>query len=92
VIEKRTTMKTTRRENVLAAALMGVLTPVTAMLTFSLPRTNVLLGCVHLLLFRRLSHAHVRSLSVPKCRRLEQRKPSAPLLRNQPNAASRAGV
>ncbi len=32
-------------------ALMLMLTMVTSMLTFSLPRTNVLLGCVHLLLF-----------------------------------------
>jgi Ca2+:H+ antiporter len=31
--------------------VMLVLSLVTAMLTFSLPRTNVLLGCVHLLLF-----------------------------------------
>lgn len=31
--------------------VMLLLTLVTAMLTFSLPRTNVLLGCVHLLLF-----------------------------------------
>jgi Ca2+:H+ antiporter len=31
--------------------VMLVLTLVTAILTFSLPRTNILLGCVHLLLF-----------------------------------------
>ncbi len=31
--------------------VMLVLTMITCMLTFSLPRTNVLLGCVHLLLF-----------------------------------------
>jgi Ca2+:H+ antiporter len=31
--------------------VMLVLTLVTGILTFSLPRTNVLLGCVHLLLF-----------------------------------------
>lgn len=31
--------------------VMLVLTMITSMLTFSLPRTNVLLGCVHLLLF-----------------------------------------
>jgi Ca2+:H+ antiporter len=34
-----------------AEMVMLVLTLVTATLTFSLPRTNVLLGCVHLLLF-----------------------------------------
>jgi Ca2+:H+ antiporter len=34
-----------------AEMVMLVLTLVTSMLTFSLPRTNVLLGCVHLLLF-----------------------------------------
>ncbi|MBY0111341.1 MAG: hypothetical protein K2Y21_00860 [Phycisphaerales bacterium] len=34
-----------------AEMVMLVLTLVTAMLTFALPRTNVLLGCVHLLLF-----------------------------------------
>lgn len=34
-----------------AEMIMLVLTLVTATLTFSLPRTNVLLGCVHLLLF-----------------------------------------
>jgi Ca2+:H+ antiporter len=32
-------------------AVLLVLTLLTSMLTFSLPRTNVLLGCVHLLLF-----------------------------------------
>jgi len=32
-------------------AVMLVLTLLTSMLTFSLPRTNVLLGCVHLLIF-----------------------------------------
>jgi Ca2+:H+ antiporter len=31
--------------------VMLVLTMITSMLTFSLPRTNVLTGCVHLLLF-----------------------------------------
>ena len=31
--------------------VMLVLTLLTSILTFSLPRTNVLLGCVHLLLF-----------------------------------------
>jgi Ca2+:H+ antiporter len=31
--------------------VMLVLTLITSMLTFSLPRTNVLTGCVHLLLF-----------------------------------------
>ena len=31
--------------------VMLLLTLLTSMLTFSLPRTNVLLGCVHLLLF-----------------------------------------
>ena len=34
-----------------ADTVMLVLTLITALLTFSLPRTNVLLGCVHLLLF-----------------------------------------
>src|SRR6267378_988725 len=34
-----------------AGTVMLVLTLVTCLLTFSLPRTNVLLGCVHLLLF-----------------------------------------
>jgi Ca2+:H+ antiporter len=34
-----------------AEIVMLALTLVTAMLTFALPRTNVLLGCVHLLLF-----------------------------------------
>lgn len=34
-----------------ADTVMLLLSLVTAMLTFSLPRTNVLLGCVHLLLF-----------------------------------------
>ena len=34
-----------------AATVMLVLTLITSMLTFSLPRTNILLGCVHLLLF-----------------------------------------
>jgi Ca2+:H+ antiporter len=34
-----------------AGTVMLVLTLMTSMLTFSLPRTNVLLGCVHLLLF-----------------------------------------
>ncbi len=34
-----------------AETVMLVLTLVTATLTFSLPRTNILLGCVHLLLF-----------------------------------------
>jgi len=34
-----------------AEMVMLVLTLVTSMLTFSLPRTNLLLGCVHLLLF-----------------------------------------
>jgi hypothetical protein len=33
------------------STLMLVTTLLTTMLTFSLPRTNVLLGCVHLLLF-----------------------------------------
>ena len=31
--------------------IMLVLTLITGMLTFSQPRTNLLLGCVHLLLF-----------------------------------------
>jgi len=31
--------------------VMLMLTLLTSILTFSLPRTNVLLGCVHLLLF-----------------------------------------
>ncbi len=35
----------------LAVCMVLLLTLVTSMLTFSLPRTNVLLGCVHLLLF-----------------------------------------
>jgi Ca2+:H+ antiporter len=34
-----------------ADSLMLVLTLVTSMLTFSIPRTNLLSGCVHLLLF-----------------------------------------
>ena len=34
-----------------AGTVMLMLTLITSMLTFSLPRTNVLLGCVHLLLF-----------------------------------------
>lgn len=34
-----------------AEMVMLILTLVTAMLTFSLPKTNLLLGCVHLLLF-----------------------------------------
>jgi Ca2+:H+ antiporter len=34
-----------------AEIVLLVLTLVTSILTFSLPRTNVLLGCVHLLLF-----------------------------------------
>ena len=34
-----------------AATVMLVLTLITSTLTFSLPRTNILLGCVHLLLF-----------------------------------------
>ena len=34
-----------------AGAVMLLLTLLTSILTFSLPRTNVLLGCVHLLLF-----------------------------------------
>jgi Ca2+:H+ antiporter len=34
-----------------ADTVMLLLTLITALLTFSLPRTNVLLGCVHLLLF-----------------------------------------
>ena len=34
-----------------ADTVMLLLTLVTSILTFSLPRTNVLLGCVHLLLF-----------------------------------------
>jgi Ca2+:H+ antiporter len=46
---------TTGRQLVLgldpSATVMLLLTLVTAILTFSLPRTNVLLGCIHLLLF-----------------------------------------
>ena len=46
---------TTQRELVLGLApaemVMLLLTLATATLTFSLPRTNVLLGCIHLLLF-----------------------------------------
>ncbi len=34
-----------------ASIIMLLLTLITSTLTFSLPRTNVLLGCVHLLLF-----------------------------------------
>jgi Ca2+/H+ antiporter len=34
-----------------SAIVMLVLSLLTSFLTFSLPRTNVLLGCVHLLLF-----------------------------------------
>jgi Ca2+:H+ antiporter len=34
-----------------AGIVMLVLTLLTSILTFSLPRTNLLLGCVHLLLF-----------------------------------------
>ena len=34
-----------------ASTVMLLLTLITSILTFSLPRTNVLLGCVHLLLF-----------------------------------------
>ena len=34
-----------------ASTVMLLLTLITSTLTFSLPRTNVLLGCVHLLLF-----------------------------------------
>lgn len=45
----------TSRELVLgvdaAATVMLTLTLITSTLTFSLPRTNILLGCVHLLLF-----------------------------------------
>jgi Ca2+:H+ antiporter len=34
-----------------SSTLMLVLTLITSMLTLSLPRTNMLLGCVHLMLF-----------------------------------------